>query len=176
MRRHILICGEQGAGKSALIQRLLAETGLPAYGFLTKKEAAGADGFHPIYLHPAGVPASQRAYTAENLLGACDRVVHNVRPEVFNTLGVRYLKQARPGGVLVMDELGFMEAGADAFVRAVFAALDGDIPILAAVKARYDVPFLNAVRAHPKAALYTLVPGGREALYGALLPIVRGWR
>ena len=36
-KQHILICGEVGVGKSTLIQRLLAHSSRPRYGFITKK-------------------------------------------------------------------------------------------------------------------------------------------
>ena len=53
-----------------------------------------------------------------------------------------------------------------------FNALDGNIPIIAAVKARYDVDFLNRIRAHEKAQLYTITPENRDALYAELLGII----
>ena len=68
------------------------------------------------------------------------------------------------------------EAEAEAFKQAVLHALGGDIPVLAAVKDRRDVPFLNAVCSEPKAALYTVTPEDREALFAELLPIVKAWR
>lgn len=163
---HILICGEVGAGKSTLIQRLLEKNEKPVYGFLTKRLEADETGFHPVYIHPAG--AKERFYTKENLIGSCDSQTHHVSTDVFNTLGVRYL-EAKPGGIIVMDELGFMESQAEAFVRKVFAALDGNTPVIAAVKARFDVPFLNEVRAHPNATLYMLTKENRNALYAELL-------
>ena len=61
------------------------------------------------------------------------------------------------------------------FCRAVLEALEGDIPVIAAVKHRFDVPFLNAVRAMPKAKRYTVTPESREALYEELLPLLRQW-
>jgi len=169
---HILICGEIGAGKSTLIQRLLEKNERPVYGFITKRLEPDETGFHPIYIHLAGT--RERAYEQGNLVGTCDSKRHNVSSEVFNTLGVRYL-EAEPGALIVMDELGFMEAKAEAFVRKVFGALDGDIPVIAAVKARFDVPFLNEVRAHEKAALYMLTKENRDALYEELLPKVLEW-
>jgi nucleoside-triphosphatase len=87
---------------------------------------------------------------------------------------VTYLK-AGAGGIIVMDEIGFMEAGSKAFCGAVMHCLDGDIPVLAAVKARFDVDYLNAVRAHPKAALYTITKENRDELYKQLLPVIRRW-
>ncbi len=74
-----------------------------------------------------------------------------------------------------MDELGFMEARAEAFVRAVFDALNGTIPVIAAVKARFDVPFLNDVRAHPNARLYTITKENRDELFEEVLPAIRAW-
>ncbi|MEN6418609.1 MAG: nucleoside-triphosphatase [Clostridiaceae bacterium] len=172
-RKHILISGEVGVGKSTLIQRLLAQNTRPLYGFITKKLDPDENGFHPIYIHPAG--ASERVYGENNMVGTCDRRIHNINLDAFNTLGVSYL-EAKPGGIILMDELGFMEAKAEAFTRAVFAALDGDVPVIAAVKARFDVPFLNEVRAHTKAMLFAITTDNRDALFSELLPIVQSWR
>ncbi|MCI6967247.1 nucleoside-triphosphatase [bacterium] len=176
MRKHILLTGARGAGKSTLIRRLCAEAELPVYGFVTKREEADETGFHPIYIHPAWEEASMHRHTRENLVGTCNQKIHNVCPVVFDALGVRYLAAARPGGLIVMDELGFMEAKAEVFKQAVLHALGGDIPVLAAVKDRRDVPFLNAVCSAPKAALYTVTSENREALFAELLPIVKAWR
>lgn len=172
-RKHILICGEVGAGKSTLIQRLLAQSTRPLYGFVTKKLDSDKNGFHPIYIHPAG--AAERICEESNLIGTCDRRIHNINLDAFNTLGVTYL-QAKPGGIILMDELGFMEAKAEAFTRAVFAALDGDVPVIAAVKARFDIPFLDAVRAHPNTILNMITIENRDDLFFELLQIVRGWK
>ena len=171
-RKHILICGEVGAGKSTLISRLLEQNTRPVYGFVTKRLEAEENGFHPIYIHPAG--AKKRIWSEENLVGTCDRKTHNINLAIFNTRGVEYL-QARPDGVIVMDELGFMESAAEPFVRAVFRALDGDVPVIAAVKARFDVDFLNRVRAHENCELYEITKENREELFQKLLPVIRAW-
>ncbi len=68
-----------------------------------------------------------------------------------------------------MDELGFFEARAEAFTAAVLQALAGDVPVIAAVKDRTDVPFLNAVRAMPKAEVHHITPQNRDMLF-ELLP------
>ncbi len=171
--KHILLCGDRGVGKSTLIQKLLAANTRHVYGFLTRRLAADETGFHPIYIHPAG--AVERVHTDENQIGACDSRIHNVSVEVFNTLGVQYVREARPGGVIVMDELGFMEAQAEAFIRAVYDALNDNIPVIAAVKSRYDVPFLGEVRAHPNSVVYGVDAKNRDALYDRLLPVVQEW-
>lgn len=170
--KHILICGEVNAGKSTLIAKLLKATNRPLYGFVTKRLEADETGFHPIYIHPAG--AAERTHAEENLIGTCDTKIHNVSTETFDTLGVEYLK-AEPEGLIVMDELGFMEASAARFVETVFQALDGDVPVIAAVKARYDVEFLNEVRVHRNAKLFKITKENRDILYQELLPIVLSW-
>ena len=172
-KKHILISGDRGVGKSTLIERLLQDDPRPRYGFVTKMAAPGPDGFRPVYIHPAGQPAAERTYGAENCVGVCDSRTHRPCLEVFNGLGVRYIEAARPGGILVMDELGFFEAEAEGFTAAVLTALSGDIPILAAVKNRRDVAFLNAVRAAPRAEVFSITPENREELYRRLLPILR---
>ena len=172
-KKHILISGERGVGKSTLIEKLLSASARPRYGFVTKMLPAGPDGFRPVYIHPAGQPAADWVYAAENCIGVCDSRTHRPHLDAFNTLGVRYIQSARPDGIIVMDELGFFEAQADAFTAAVLEALSGDVPVIAAVKRRTDVPFLNAVRAMPKAEVFTITPENRDELYEALLPRMR---
>ena len=173
-KRHILISGERGVGKSTLIERLLSASTLPRYGFITKMRPAGPDGFHPVYIHPAGQLPHERVYTDANCIGTCDSRTHRPRPDVFNTLGVRYIQGARPDGIIVMDELGFFEAKAEGFTVAVLAALAGDIPVIAAVKSRTDILFLNAVRSAPRAEVFHITPENRDELFEKLLPRVRG--
>ena len=169
-RKHILISGERCVGKSTLIEKLLSASTRPRYGFVTKMGPAGPDGFHPIYIHPAGQPLHERVYTEANCIGTCDSRTHRPNLDAFNTLGVQYIREARPGGILIMDELGFFESKADRFTAAVLEALAGDIPVLAAVKSRTNVPFLNAVRAAPQAEVFHITPENRDELYRLLLP------
>jgi nucleoside-triphosphatase len=169
--RHVLICGDVGAGKSTLIEKLLRESSRPVYGFITKKASADENGLSPVYIHAAN--AEERFYTAENLIGYCSGKGSRGCPQVFDTMGLRLL-EAPSGGILRMDELGFMESEAHAFCAAVLRALDGDIPVLAAVKSK-ETPFLLAVRAHPNAQAYWITRDNRDALYAQLLPVILGW-
>ena len=168
-----MICGERGVGKSTLIEKLLAASSRPRYGFITKMRPAGADGFHPIYIHPTGQPIAEREYTEANCIGTCDSRTHRPNLDAFNVLGVRYIEEAKPEGIIVMDELGFFEAKAEAFTAAVLHALAGDVPVIAAVKSRTDVPFLNAVRAASRAEVFYITPENRDELYEKLLPRIR---
>ena len=172
-KRHILIVGERQVGKSTLIRRLLDHTDRPVCGFMTKILPADKTGFHPIYIHPAAQAVEDRVYTPENLIGTCDTKIHNVNQAAFDTFGVEYLTDLLKDGIAVMDELGFMEVCSEAFTSKVLEVLDGDIPVLAAVKTRTDIDFLNAVRAHPKAQVFTITEDNRGELFDTLLPILQ---
>lgn len=164
--KHILITGERGTGKSSLISRLAALSDRPLTGFRTRRMPEDADGLYPVNIYPA-------AGGAGVCVGRCRQKMIETFPEVFDTAGCEYLKCV-PGGLVLMDELGLLESGALRFQRAVFDALDGELPVLAAVKARRS-PFLDAVRAHPGAIVFELTVDTREALFEELRPIVESW-
>lgn len=169
--KHILICGNRQVGKSTLIERLSEEITVPIYGFITKIMRVNDEGFHEIYIFHAA--DKERNLTEDKHLADCDTVRRNVNTDKFETLGVDYLR-AKPGGIVIMDELGFMESGAEKFRKAVLAAFDGDIPVIAAIKKGYeDNAFLNAVKAHPNAELFEIDRENRDALYEKLLPVVK---
>ncbi len=172
MEKHILICGERGVGKSTLIRRLLAESALPVGGFVTRRlPQADGDGMFPIYLHAAALPPEERPYDPEHLVGTCDSRRSVRYPEAFDRLGPPLLTS---GGLLVMDELGFLENDAHRFQAAVLAALDGSTPVLAAVKPK-DTDFLRRVRQHPHGEVFNITPESREALYQRLRSRILRW-
>lgn len=53
--------------------------------------------------------------------------------------------------------------------------LDGEVPVLAAVKDRMDVPFCTGMR-HPRAEVVPIDTQNRDALFHRLLPIVKSWK
>ncbi len=171
--KHILICGKRNSGKTELLDRLLESCRMPLYGFRSCITATREDGFHEIHMFP--IRDAERRPTDENRIGICNRSQREVNLQVFETLGVRLL-EAKADGILVMDELGFMEAEAEAFCKAVLHCLDGDIPVLATVRAGdLGSSFLDRVRTHPKAELYNVSPERADDLYNRLYPIVEGW-
>ena len=161
--QHILIVGRNGVGKSTLIRALLDAIPLPVSGVLTNKETAGPDGFCPVYIRCYGSP---KQFTEENCIGRC-REGHSIAyPETFD----RFAESMRfpSGGVIVFDELGFLESNAPRFTRAVLRTLDEGPFVIAAVRDKHT-PFLDAVRSHPRAAVYQIDERNRDALRETLL-------
>ena len=160
---HSLIVGSPGVGKSTLIRRILEESRSPVFGFLTRKEKDEWDPIlgNPIYIYPAEGPFVR---TEENLIGHCKDRKPVVYHEAFDRFSSRLWEPIPQGALILMDEIGFMEASSEAFCKAIFHLLDGDIPVLAAVKDK-DTPFLQTVRNHPKAQCYYLTENNREEVF-----------
>ena len=177
MIRHIALGGVSGAGKSTLLNRLLKETSLPVYGFKTKlhRDSLTDKGNHPVYIYPVCSGPAEYTESEKNLVGEVSRGTHIVYSEVFETLGVDYLSNIPERGIIVMDELGFLESGSVPFQNAVFAAFAKITPVIAVVKERYDIDFLNKIRALPGLDLYTVTEENREELFHELAPIIRSW-
>lgn len=168
---HALIVGERGVGKSTLINRVLEACSRPVYGFETKKEDSLADELRgsPVYIYEAW---RERSRTEENLVGYCNNHRFDASPEVFDRFSSKLRRPVQKGGVVLLDELGFMEAQAEQFCAAVFALLDGDVPVIAAVKNK-NIPFLEAVRSHPKAKCFYITAENRDELYPRVLEFMR---
>ena len=60
MKKHILLRGERGVGKSTLIRRLLEASDLQPGGFYTKMDKNPGELMHPIYIYPAALPEAAR--------------------------------------------------------------------------------------------------------------------
>lgn len=171
-KKHILLCGNHRTGRSSMLRALTQELHVPLYGYMTRTLNTRADGYHEIYMFPYG--ARELAASEECHIGDCntrERVIHN---EVFNTLGVRLL-DAKPDGILVLDEIGFMESNAEAFCNAVLDRLNGDIPVLAAVRTSIDTPFLQKVLACEKARTVKMDPERFDEICRELRPAVLAW-
>ncbi len=157
---HALIVGDKQVGKSTLIRKALGELGWPVFGYETKRENALSDETGvPVYIYEADRPHAQRA---DNLVGRCG----SGRPQVFAQAFERFapkLQSPPPGCIVELDEIGFMETSAPAFCEAIMRLLDGDAPVIAAVKSK-STPFLDAVKAHPNCRCFAITPQNRDAL------------
>ena len=181
---HTLIVGEQGVGKSTLIRRVLEQLDVSICGYLTRKEDSLADPQlgSPIYIYEVGKAQEQ---TRDNLVGHCKAQKPVVYPEAFDRFAIKLQKLAEDKnastvlesdrtkipGLILLDEIGIMETRSEAFCQAILQLLDGDTPILAAVKYK-DRPFLEQVRQHPKARCFPITEDNRDDLFGEVLAYI----
>lgn len=166
--KQILILGAKGAGKSTLIQRLLAD--LPhirPHGFVTKREPPDAEGFCQVYIHPAADAVADWQRTEHNRIGACRDRRGQAKAETFDGYGVELLSDIPAGAPVVMDELGFFETEAHAFRKRVMELFSSDAVVIAAVKDK-PTDFLDEVLRHENATVYRIDAENRDALYETL--------
>ena len=164
---HALIVGDRGVGKSTLIRRVLTELNRPLFGYETKKEEVLEDAARgcPIHIYDAGKPHCQ---TQENLIGYHRQTNFDAFTAAFDRYAPRLLEPVPEHCIIELDEVGFLEAQSEAFCQAVLHLLDGDRPVIAAVKNK-DIPFLQTVRSHPKARCFCITPENRDALFEEVL-------
>ena len=178
---HIVLCAPKKTGKTTLIERIMQETkagapSIPVYGFQTKR-FAGSDGVNRIYMFPAGHVQTNSLPSDTCYLGSTCGRVRDVCTATFETYGTALIRSARPGGLIIMDEIGHMEKDARLFLQAVFDALDGDIPVLASVRYTVDpIDYLERIKHHPQVRLYMLAEENRDAVYAKIRNTIFGDR
>ncbi|MBE6984517.1 MAG: AAA family ATPase [Ruminococcaceae bacterium] len=155
---HILIVGARGVGKSTLIRRVLEELKRPVWGFETKKEPLPNG---PVYIYEAGKPHVQ---TDENLVGYCVDQHPTTLQAGFDRFAEKLRAPIPEKHIILLDELGFMESASKTFCSAVLALLDGDAPVIAAVKDK-NTDFLQAVRSHKNAKCFHITRENRDELF-----------
>ncbi|MBR3200089.1 MAG: hypothetical protein IKG17_01955 [Mogibacterium sp.] len=165
MGKHIVIAGKRHVGKTTLVNRLLEGCDKPLYGFRTAPGSSVRKGYKSFYMFAAG--SATRTESEENHIGDGNGIGPVAYPDAFNNYGVSCL-DAEPDGIIIMDELGFMEKDAEEFCSRVLELFDGDIPVIATAKAGHDIDFLNKILNHPNADVYYITPENRDELYEIL--------
>ncbi|MDR1028066.1 MAG: nucleoside-triphosphatase [Clostridiales Family XIII bacterium] len=164
----IFLTGEVRVGKTTIIERFVSDAGIAPRGFRTVIGRVASDGGADcVFLVPYGTPPD--AYEDYPPVAERDKRRFRVTPfpQVFDTLGVRVLRESFGAAFIVMDELGFMESDALAFRAEVMRHLDGAAPILGVVKPRRTA-FLDEIRAHASVEVIEVTEGNRDALPGIL--------
>ena len=171
---HMFLTGEIQVGKSTLIRRVLAA--LPdvrAVGFRTVTAADLPDAVGSVYL--VGLDHDGQRFDPSSRVGIRRGSGQGIEgfPYVFDEKGTALLQDAEKGQLIIMDEIGRMEAEAAAFRARVEALLDGDVPILGVVQKRGDTPLQRHIRTHPGVRLVTVTPENRDELLPQLTETIR---
>ncbi|QSH96338.1 hypothetical protein DWB79_00885 [Treponema medium] len=183
-KRIFFVTGEQGCGKSTFLAALIQKFNLQPSGFITKKEEASSES--ALYMHPIVSGTAIYRYSTGNCVGICRSPKPVGFAPIFDAYGVMCLNQAektmhssfdrectktpQPSllPVIVMDELGVMEAEAELFFHTVCTLFSNPrYYILGAVKP-HRTRFLPVLEQIPEAVVFHLTPQNRPALYKQL--------
>ena len=162
-----VITGFMHAGKSTCVQKIMDNSGRNISGVFTKK-ADSPDENSPaaIYMFPAG--KSMIADDA-HLVGHCGHRFKDVDTDKFDELGVKYLSEIKPGDLVIIDELGFIEKDAMLFRAKVIEVLQGPEDVIAVIKNKPGIEFLEQIKALPGIELITLDQNNRDDIYSYLM-------
>ena len=155
----IFLTGERGVGKSTALRRALHGCGLMIGGFMTDFGDTRYGENKKLWLLPWSETPDFSAGQVCALLGPGGRQVF---PEVFDGLGAELLRRAAADeacGLILLDELGFLEADAGRFRAAVLSVLAGPKPVLGVVRRG-----LGAWRDAPLGELWEVTKENREAV------------
>lgn len=162
--KHVFLTGERQVGKSTLMNQALLFLKQKPSGFVTQpyyiEERIKGHYMHSLVLcEENDVPISIRhkAY-AEPILSS------------FNEFGTFVLQHSRmdESRLILMDELGVLEEGAEAFKAEVFACLDGEKRVVGIVK-KADTPFLQQIRTRKDTSVLELTANNRAEIYNQLI-------
>ena len=155
----IFLTGERGVGKSTALRRALQGCGLMIGGFMTDFGDTRYGENKKLWLLPWSESPDFSAGQVCALLGSGGKQVF---PEVFDGLGAELLRRAAADeacGLILLDELGFLEAGAAGFRKAVLDVLAGPKPVLGVVRQG-----LGAWQDAPLGELWEVTEENRDAV------------
>ena len=166
MKKYI-ITGFMHAGKSTCIQKIIENSGRNIAGVLTKKvDSEDENSPSSIFMFPAGSPLIQ---DDEHLVGHCGHRLKDADTDKFDKLGVEYLSRIQPGDLVIIDELGFIEKDALLFRSKILEVLQGPEDVVAVIKNKPGIEFLEQIKALPGIELITLDQYNRDEIYSYLM-------
>lgn len=168
---HIFLTGVHDSGKTYSINNIIAQltkTCLDSHAETKNIKIGGfktyiGEEFAPqksyVYMCPIGKKEGSFAVALR------DKTSHGFTkyPEAFDKDGVALLNDSIKSDIIIMDELGFMESEALIFQDKVFELLDGNTPVLGAIKPDKN-PFLNKVRNHKNVMVCEITKNTNERI------------
>jgi nucleoside-triphosphatase len=147
MRRVLLLTGQPGTGKTALIKEALAMTEVKAAGFYTEEIRTGGirQGFRIVTLD------GQEAILAHVGISSPYQVSkYRVDTDALDRVGVSVLRQAlKETELIVIDEIGKMELLSPQFKEAVTQAINSGKKVLGTIMLNPH-PFADEIKRHPE--------------------------
>jgi nucleoside-triphosphatase len=147
MKGALLLTGQPGTGKTALIKEALARTRVQGGGFYTEEMRTGGirQGFKIVTLN------GQEAILAHvNISSPYQVSKYRVDTDALDRVGVAALRQAlKESDLVVIDEIGKMELLSPQFKEVVTQALDSGKRVLGTIMFNPH-PFAEEIKRHPE--------------------------
>jgi len=164
--KNIIISGKIGVGKTTIVKTLLSQLSLQWGGYITNRikeggitiahEMVTSDGRREVFAHQKWTHLPQYGQMG-------------VQVEVFEKLGIETLCQARQtADIIVMDELGFMEANAMQFITEVCSCFNSDLPVVAVMK-KLATDFWYDLLSPAASRIYNVTPQNRKDVLSEII-------
>lgn len=165
MKKNILLTGRPHVGKSTLIQRVVERLRQRGFGRI--------GGFYTLEVSRGGSRIGFDIHTLDGRVGRLAEVGlespyrlgrYGIDMASFEAVALTALEEAiRIGGLVVMDEIGYMELKSRRFRELVLKALDSPALVLATImRSRFD--FADALKARPDVEVITMRAENRDRL------------
>jgi len=166
MKRALLLTGQPGTGKTALIKEALARTKVKGGGFYTEEIRTGGirQGFRIVAL------GGQEAVLAHvNISSPYQVSKYRVDTDAFDRVGVAALRQAlKESDLVVIDEIGKMELLSPEFREAVTQVLDSGKKVLGTIMLNPH-PFADEIKRHHEVEVLLVTRDNRPQVMNKVL-------
>lgn len=166
----LFLTGKRQIGKSTTLRKALAASGMHIGGVMTRFDMR--HGERKLYLLPySTAEALPETLPEECVCAWMGEGGRQAFPAVFDAVGAALLRSAMEDPeteILVIDELGYLEADAAAFRAAVYEVLQGPKTVLGVVREG-----LGAWSEAPLGEIWEVTEGNRDAVPGEILEWLR---